>query len=307
MKKKYTFYMNEKGQLILTLVLVMTVALAIGLSVVQKSLVDVSTSTKVEQSSRAFSAAEAGVEKALRGDSRGVNFLENKSQAAVLDSGLLPVVAAANKRQDPLEYPPLTKEDVAQIWLADPDSNIRLPGCTAIDPSKHAPVCYTQNSLEVYWGNSRADRAAIELTLVFYNGTQYVPRKWYFDHPETRTPPNSNFNQTLPNCNDSGFTVGQSNYKCKVILGDATDPAGVLPSGLMLIRARLLYNSNDQPLAIWAVGTTEANRSLPPQARNIVSTGVSGETQRRVRLFQLSKVVPPYFDYAIFSAGDIIK
>ena len=57
--------MNKKGQILLALILVMTVALAIGLSVIQKSLVDVSTSTKVEQSSMAFSAAEAGIERSL--------------------------------------------------------------------------------------------------------------------------------------------------------------------------------------------------------------------------------------------------
>ena len=57
---------NERGQIILVLVLVITVALAIGISVVQRSLSDISTSTKVEESSRAFSAAEAGIERALK-------------------------------------------------------------------------------------------------------------------------------------------------------------------------------------------------------------------------------------------------
>ncbi len=51
---------NQKGQLILILILVMTVALSIGLSIVQKSLVDVSTSSKVEQSSRAFQLLRQG-------------------------------------------------------------------------------------------------------------------------------------------------------------------------------------------------------------------------------------------------------
>ena len=56
---------EQKGQVILILILVMTVGLAIGLSIVQKSLVDISTASKIEQSSRAYSAAEAGVERAF--------------------------------------------------------------------------------------------------------------------------------------------------------------------------------------------------------------------------------------------------
>ena len=73
--------MKEKGQIILILLLVMTVALGVGLTIVQRSLTDISTSTKVEQSSRAFSAAEAGIEKALQGDISSVNFPDAGSSA----------------------------------------------------------------------------------------------------------------------------------------------------------------------------------------------------------------------------------
>lgn len=284
--------MNEKGQLILTLVLVMTVALAIGLSIVQKSLVDVSTSTKVEQSSRAFSAAEAGVEQALNSGSASVSF-GNSSQAQVTDSGKIPRIPLSGTRQDPFEYPPLAKEDVAQVWLADLNS-------TSNPPDRF----YKQNSLEVYWGTSSTDRAALELTLVYYTGGQYSSQKWYLDHPITRNPAN-NF-EPLP-C--TGYQVGTNTYQCKKVLDFSSitaDPAAVL----MLIRARLLYNSTSQPFAVWASWPCSLAGNacfIPPQARNIIATGVSGETQRRVQLFQIDKVVPAYFDYAIFSTGKIEK
>lgn len=278
--------LNQKGQLILALILVMMVALGIGLSVVQRSLVDVSTSSKVEQSSRAFSAAEAGIERALQVGSTSLNFSENSSQAEVSDSGLLPSVPPANNRQEPLEYPPLAKEDIAQVWLADYNSSSSPPS-----------LGYTQNSLEVYWGNSLTDRAALEISLVYFNGTQYVYRKWYLDQM-ARTPTN-NFDISAV-CGDQRWEVGSSKYQCKKTLDS-------LPVGLMLIRARLLYNTTSQPFAVWAVGACGSACNIPPQARILTSTGTSGETQRRVRLFQLNKVVPPYFDYAIFSAGEIAK
>ena len=291
---------NEKGQIILTLILVMTAALAIGLSVVQKSLVDVSTSTKVEQSSRAFSAAEAGIEKALGGDTSGVNFSDIGSRTTeVADTGLIPcipgVAACPSGRQAPLEYPPLSKEEVAHVWLADYNSTSPSP------PPNCGPniAChYIQNTLDVYWGNnSTNDKVALELTLVYYDGSKYVSMKWYLDNPSaTRTTVN-NFDITAV-C--SGHSVGSGTYQCKKTID-------FLPSGLMLLRARLLYNTTSQPLAVQAVGTCGQDCSIPPQARTITSTGAAGESQRKVNLFQVNKVVPPYFDYAIFSAGEITK
>src|SRR3989338_10792119 len=124
---------NQKGQVLLLLILVMTVALAIGLSIVQKSLVDISTASKVEQSARAFSAAEAGIEKALNASGGGSctgaacqSFTENKSAIKeIIDTGLLPAVAVSGQLQDTLEYDsPLAKEDVAQVWLAEFSSPI---------------------------------------------------------------------------------------------------------------------------------------------------------------------------------------
>lgn len=290
---------SEEGQLILVLILIMTVALAIGLSIVQKSLVDLSTASKVEQSSRAFSAAEAGVEKALRGDTSTQVFTDNNSKIEqILDAGLIPAAATSGTPQVALEYPPLAREDVAQVWLADFSSSTNPPA-----------VLYNQPTLDVYWGNSSTDKTAIELTLVYYNGTIYASRKWYIDNASAvRSVPNG-FDTV--NCVGT-YTIGANTYQCKKTLGDNTGVNnGPLPVGgsnrLMLLRVRLLYNSTSQPFAVQAVGTCGASCSLPSQARSIISTGVSGETQRRVKLFQLSKVVLPYFDYAIFSAGAINK
>lgn len=279
----------------LGLILVMIVALGIGLSVVQKSLVDVSTSSKVEDSSRAFSAAEAGIEKAFRNDTTPVNFAGNNSSAAVYDSGLYPIPPAPNNRQDSLEYPPLAKEEVAHFWLADPASN--LPVCDA------GKVCYTQPTLDIYWGDSSSDKAALELTLVYYSAGSYQSRKWFLD--QISRIPSNGFDTTLPACNGGYSPAGSTSvFQCKVTIGQSPNS---LPMGMMLIRARLLYNSTSQPIAIQAVGTCGQACSIPSQARILISTGASGETKRRVKVFKIDKVVPPYFDFAIFSAGDISK
>jgi hypothetical protein len=288
---------KEYGQVILILVLIMTVALAIGISVIQRSLSDISTSNKVEQSTKAFSAAEAGIEKALKLNSdTTVDFAENNSSATVTGGNLIPAIPAVGTRQDPFEYPPLAREEVAHIWLADLNS-------TASPPA----LVYTQPSIDIYWGDPIAtDKAALELTFVYYDSAlgKYLSRKWFLDQT-VRTPVN-NFDNTA-NCTGL-FTFSSNSYKCKKTLGDNTGiNNGPLPSGSMLIRARLLYNTTSQPFAVQAVGTCGTACSIPPQARKLISIGISGQAQRKVQLFQILKVVPPFFDYAIFSAADINK
>ncbi len=276
---------KQSGQVLVLLIVITTIALAVGLSIIQKSISDVSTASKVEQSARAFSAAEAGIEKTLQGDSGDVDFLSgNNSSATVSDQGFQPAEAEAGFRQAALEYPPLAKEDVVQIWLADFTSTINPP-----------PEYYEQTSLDVYWGNSTTDKAAIELTLVYYEATQYKTKKWYLDNGSSRTDTNG-FEPVT--CSNNYSLTG---YQCHKRLDLSTG------SGLMLIRARLLYNSTSQPFAVQAVGTCGRVCSLPPQARTIYSQGTSGETVRKIKIFREEKVVPFYFDYAIFSTGEITK
>lgn len=288
----YNSYMrNKKGQVILILILVMTVALAIGLSVIQRSLSDISTSSKVEQSSRAFSAAEAGIEKALRGDPSGVNFADTASSAQVTDSGLLPGPA------QPLEYPPISKEEVAQVWLADPTT---------------LGEYYNQTSLHIAWGTPTTnddEKPAIEVTVVYLSGT-YLSKKFYFDSNSFRTSINR-FTDVSTDCSNSPpITIDTSMGSNRVFYcRNSLDLSGITPR-LILLRARILYSSSSQPFAVLPrgpAGCVSSACSLPPQARIITSTGTAGETQRKVQVFQLNKVVAPYFDYAIFSVGEIRK
>lgn len=288
-------FRNQRGQLILILILVMAVGLAIGLSVIQKSLINVSTSTKVEQSSKAFSAAEAGIENVLTGGNSTVNFSDTGASAIVIgDSTWIPAPVSSGQ-QSVLEFPPLSKEEVAQVWLADPEAN--LPDCAGF-------TCYKRPVLDIYWGApTSTDIAALELTLVYYDEDSYKYRKWYLDQNITRSPENR---FTKVNCSGGYFA---NKYKCTFRIGGPADLAGLLPPGLMLIRARLLYNTSPQPFAVQPPSSETCGEdcSLPRQAKSIISTGISGETQRKVKLFQVKKVVPFYFDYAIFSAGDIKK
>src|SRR5258708_37498979 len=96
---------HQNGQIVVVLVLVMLVALTIGLAITLRSVSDVTTSTQTEQSSRAFSAAEAGIERAIQAGPTGpqtTSFtLDNQSSAQVVLSANLP------RTNQALEYPPV--------------------------------------------------------------------------------------------------------------------------------------------------------------------------------------------------------
>lgn len=267
---------SQHGQVILILILVMTVALAIGLSVIQRSLSDISTSSKVEQSSRAYSAAEAGIERAIQAnaDISGLSLGNNATVDAVVDS-TVPDSGQA------LEYSSLSKEDIAHVWLANPGDLTSPYGGTSID---------------IYWGDSEtSENPAIEVTII-NNNNQY--KKFFNDSDSTRISLNKFAGCSETNPAAINTSAGSSRtFLCKAILSLSGLPNPVL------LRARILYSNTSQPVAVKpASGST-----LPPQAKVFTATGQSGQTQRKVQVVRLEKVVPFFFDYAVFSVGDISK
>ena len=269
--------MKKNGQVLLILILLMTAGLAIGITIISRSLSDISTSSKVEQSNRAFSAAEAAVEKALRNDFSPVNFSDPGGlsvNATLIDSGPLP---GPNK---PFFYDDQqSKEKIIHVWLCDPAT---------------LTICYT-GFLNVYWGNSLTDLPALALTVISQSGSNYISDKYYFDGDPSRVSSN---NFTPASCGGS-FTLGTKTYQCKM----RVPQTGSFPLGSKVLRGRFLYNSSAQPLAF----EPEPGKSLPQQARRFTGVGVAGDTQRSVELFKQDKIVPFFFDYAIFSAGEITK
>lgn len=293
----------ESGQVVLILLLVMTVALAIGLSVVQRSLTDVSSSTKTEQSSRAFSAAEAGIEKALledraiAGDPINVNLSENNSSAKVTDSGLLPSSGQA------LEFPAISKEEIIHMWLSKDDNSL----------SEY----YKQTAVEIYWGDigNSADKPALELNILSQvSGNTYKNKKIFLD-PENRKKPNNAVRIDAlkdgvsafdcPGTYTADITTSSGSgrkFLCKAVIGG-------LESKLILMRGRMLYAEYPHPIAVKSSCNSAITQdcSFPPQVKIIKSSGTSGGTQRTIQLFQIKNVVPFYFDYAVFSSGELKK
>lgn len=293
--------MNSQGQIIIALLLTMLVGLTIGLVVTQRSVTDVTTSTQNEQASRAFSAAEAGIERAISVGTSGTAVTVSEVDLGNQSSARVKIIELPLANQA-LEYPkPVGKETIAQFWLTDPEGNFNS-----------SPI---SKDIEVYFGNkdidlNTADTPAIETNLIYKESSEYKSARNFYDPNRIRTDrtrtDNNGFSDISSNC--GGFTINTSNsldgtaadrdFKCKVTVSISS--SGKVP---LLLRVRLLYGAVDQPIAV-KPGTGE---SLPTQAKIYTSTGKSGQSQKTIQVFKQTNVIPPFLDFALFSAGAINK
>lgn len=286
---------KQAGQIVVIVLLITVVALAIGLSVASRSLSEVSSSTKIEQSSRAFSAAEAGIESAIGSNQSQSLSLQNQSQASVRVTSI-PISATPGQPAGlALEYTEISKEKFGQFWLADPNS---------------LAAFYQAGKFDIYFGNCESDSScsakndppAIEVNVITNNGTSYQSNRSYFD---------SNSGRVALNRFNTSSCLGQgASQAFNVITNDNTIPSRfycrVQVTGYVgtpiLARVRILYSGTDQRVAL-----QPTSGSLPIQGKIYDSTGTSGDVQRHLKLQTEDKVVPYFYDFAIFSAGDITK
>lgn len=304
---------TEAGQVVIILLLTIVVALAIGLSISTRSISEISTATKIEQSSRAYSAAEAGIEKVLQDIAGGktgsaitssVPNLGNQSKADISVTELFP--SPGDRRGIEYGFNGIGRDETAHVWLADPAQTSGI--------SVHN--YYTQPTFDVYFGNpfqsNDEDKPAIEVNTITFNGTSYLSKKLYFDSRSGRnnnfiTAPDPTYNFSCDSPTVSTIISSNSQFFCKVrIQGYIGTP--------VLVRVRLLYSSTKQKVAISPTTASPCNSSslptdnsciLPPQITLITSTGISADVTRKVQLFQQRYVVPAILDFALFSNGDI--
>lgn len=271
--------------MIIILLLIMLVVLSVGIAITQRSTTDISTSTQSEQSSQAFSAAEAGIEQALQNKiPLTVIPLGNSSEYKVTTPGLLPKGGTGLG----IEYPPIGKETTAQFWLTDPDS----------------AKAYTKNSFEIWFGN--ADKPfnttdnippAIEVTVVSLAGGEYKSYRYYFDSDPNRISQN-NFSGCIPSQILERFTIlnSKSKFYCRATVSGYQAPAS-------LVRVRILYSNLNQKVALLPT----QNGSFPPQIELYNSIGKAGQSQVALQVFKALDLVPAWFDFAIFSVNTISK
>jgi len=77
-----------------------------------------------------------------------------------------------------------------------------------------------------------------------------------------------------------------------------------LNGGLQFVRVRMFYNTvESQSVGIFIPGSG----NLPSQGLKISSSGVSGEANRKIEVFEGYSEAPSIFDTSIFSPGGLVK
>lgn len=274
---------SELGQALLIVLLVMAVGLTMGLAVVSRSVTDIRISQQEEESARAFSAAEAGIEGAL---------LENLAVGDVRSEpvGDIEYTVTATEQGGQADYDfgggTFSAGDTQTVWLVGHNSSGEP------DPGAGS---YSGSQVDLYWGNEgQADdedtTPALEASII-YEDSGFKVIRYAFDPYSTRTPPNE-----FDNAQVGSFPVAGQTFPFKAEITS-------LPSGtLYALRLKLLYNSDSQALAI--VGS----EAFPSQGKCYVSTAAVEESgvTRKIQQCQTYKAPPAIFDYVLFSGGDLV-
>jgi len=293
-------FKRESGQALLIVLLSMAVVLTIVLSILSFSVTDVAISSREEEALRAFSAAEAGIEKSLLAGTGSIGSFE----AASFDAAVTNVGEGAKT----FVYPQgLALGDTATVWFV---SHADTSGfvCSAEKP------CFTGSQIKVCWGRSGTSDA-VPVTPALEASVVYLATPG--DYSSARIAraaidPNASRRGTnlfaAPSA--GGCVVEGNSYAFQTTLDFST--LGILPAvynvenGLQYMTVKLLYNTTTAHG--FGVDVNFAGATLlPSQGDKIVSTGTAGEATRKVEVFRLFSNLPTAFNSVLFISGGITK
>lgn len=283
--------------MLLIVILVMVVSLTIGLSVASRTITNIKISKESEESQRAFQAAEAGlevirkvVEKKREGKTvsqETTNLSNNSSFTTGFEGQIVPVAGVSqgdlNNGQD------IDQDKGIDVWLMDYnkfvdsgeangdfDGNIEFRWWTGQIASCTAPAGVGANAIPA-------------LEVVILSGSKATPTvtKYFYDFSAC----NSTRNNSALAAQTSGvpspyrFSTGDSLYPQRI----ATITDGIV--------AKVIPVYNSPKIFVRATGTPP----LAIQGYKLTSTGSSGQTVRKIELFESNPSVPTEMFYSILS------
>lgn len=291
----------QAGQALVLILLSLAVVLTLVLFILSRSVTDIAVSSREEEAVRAFSAAEAGVEQSLIvGVSSGTIPIGNATYKADVSS----FAAGTNGFIYPID---LNSGESSTLWFVahDADGNIL---CNAGSP------CFTGKQLRVCWGKSgtAADSAttpAVELSVLYTTtpgdySTVRVARA-VFDPNSGRRANNLFSAPDAGNCTIGGQSFA---FQKTVDLSTLGIPAGSydVQSGLQLAHLRFFYNTDTAHQAAYDVNFA-GDSMLPSQGLMVDSSGIAGQSTRRLSVFQGWPEAPSVFDFALYSSSGLTQ
>lgn len=268
------------GQVLLITVLVLTIAITVALSLIGRTTTDVGITGQQEESARAFSAAEAGIEEVLKNKTATTASIASGNANASFTTTYAEVAASSSV----YTLPSTTKlGDAATVWLVQHNADGSLNESLTNAYCAGASPC----ELDVCWSGG-SPTSAVDISVLVKSGATYQIHRTPI-HPDAATYAN-NFGAP-----DTGTGCGMTSGYHKKITIPTT--GGVIP---LIVRLRPYYRENTFLVA------PVSGKVLPPQGFEVSSTGKteSGITRKIVVKHQF-EAPPSVFDYVLYSEGTI--
>ncbi len=274
---------QSEGQVLLVTLLVLTIAVTIALALIARTTTDLSISNKVEDSARAFNAAEAGIEDSLRSGqgSTSAQVLSNGSQYTVS-------VASIGGATGVYTFPQKTLQGTVQtLWLAShnaTDNTLGPPTGTA----------YRGNSIDVCWSQETVE-PALEVSVWLSNGTVF--RRTY-DPDATRRTDNGFITPTATSNGCGNATMYRQHIVFATDFSNTVDVSAAT-GNLRMMRIRAIYADTN-------VAIDTGTNTLPEQGKRVESVGTSGAgVTRRIVVYQQFRAPLNLFDNVLYSQQDL--
>lgn len=267
---------KKSGQILILVLLIVVVALSVGLSVASRNISNLRTSTQTEQSQRAFTAAEGGVEDTL--SKLSTLSIPPGGSSNLPDVAVGDLFAKVNVAAKTTYEAVVDEGTVAQVNLAGYSGNVTLEWVLQSDTQ-------TENL---------TPRASVEVLFVCQNascmgssgsGAYSQARFMYQAEPIAGQ---SGFSQCTPN-------PAGDKYLCRqTFVVNAAE-------NVRIMRVRPFWRK--------ATIRVQGDANFPTQTYDVVSTA---QTDLGItRKVQVSKTalpqLPAAFDYVLYSEGGIIK
>lgn len=279
---------RQSGQVVLITLLVLTIATTVALSLISRTTTDTTISAQAEESSRAFSAAEAGIEEALK------NGVSIASTALVGSSGVqyqVSVSSIGGNAAGVYELPKKTTKGTTEtVWL------ISHLADGSLDEGNSLNKNYRAATIDVCW-SKEADIPALAVTLLYKESTgvsdPYRTAKIAIDPDPVR----SSSDQFDPNYDTPGCDGSNNEYRKTLTFNTLSPTLDWASDTLIALRLRPLYS--DTKLSVDAGAIV-----LPQQGKSIESIGsTSTGTNRKIVVYQQYRAPATIFDAALYSQG----
>lgn len=270
---------SQSGQVLLITLLVLTIATVIGLSLIGRTATDTSLTRQVEESARAFNAAEAGIESALKSGSSGTQTLAPGLTFST-------AVASVGGTQAYVYPRTVAKGTTATVWLVN----------HALDGSILETPTYKQTSIYVCWGAATTGEPAASVSILYKESSDgsYRIAKAALDSNATRRATNFFTAPTAAPCPPALSATTQ--YYVSYTMPASVDPT---TDTLIALRMRPLYAD-----AKLVVASPVASQLIPYQGKRIESLGTTASgLNRKVVVYQDYRAPGSIFDYVLYSQG----